>query len=211
MLVEYSSLLLAILLFCGPVIGANNCHPDVPQNAGTCIIRVWWSRFRSTTRDWKYNEATTVHEDLYVNIIDGKGSRIDHDLNPPAYVRCNGEGGGECNFASDLRYRFRLSPQIQRDYLQFYYGWPGMNESAQAWHTDPEPTAGRSFVDIAQKDIFPYCEDTGWVQREKDENGLYLWPFNESRILDAIAKEVKCLFNCDYPTIKPDPDCLQLG
>ncbi|EPS35803.1 hypothetical protein H072_10726 [Dactylellina haptotyla CBS 200.50] len=164
--------------------------PDPPTSAcgtqswvpGNCMIRVWWSQYSSTTYDWKYHQDITIYNDLYVRIYDGNATRIDKDLEPP-YRRCTGSPGEECVFSSALPWKFRLSPQLHRDYLQYYLGESG-EEKFQAWHTDVEPTAGRSFVDVANKDMLPYCIDSGLIPRPR-EGGRYLPPWDGANIIRA--------------------------
>ncbi|RVD80242.1 uncharacterized protein DFL_008143 [Arthrobotrys flagrans] len=76
-----------------------------------------------------------------------------------------------------------MSPQIQNDYMQFYFG-------DQAWHTDPESRgkSDRPFVGKEYENLKPFCVDDGWKEWPKTKRtGYYDPPYGreEVRYLDV--------------------------
>ncbi|KAK6357630.1 hypothetical protein TWF718_001938 [Orbilia javanica] len=159
---------------------------------GTCVIQLHWSRLTTDERDVRWGQKSKVTELIKPYVFDANGTSL--EINPSTVLMCNGEKGSECVVNAGLSDPILLSPQIQNDYLQFYFG-------NQAWHTDPEPKgkSDRPFVGDEYKDLNPWCEDKGWVQWPKQPGSEYFDPpydRKEIKYLDVKTKNLTCWFDC---------------
>ncbi|KAF3317464.1 hypothetical protein TWF173_011117 [Orbilia oligospora] len=159
---------------------------------GDCVIQLLWGRITTEERDSRWKKNSKVTESIDPLVFDGHGNQL--EVNPPGFRTCTGQGGEECVIDANLGMPILLSPQIQNDYMQFYFG-------DQAWHTDPHPkdSSVRVFVGEDKQNLRPYCVDEGWTQWPKKEGSdEYDPPFDreKNRYLDVKAKNLTCWFDC---------------
>ncbi|KAF3170591.1 hypothetical protein TWF751_006754 [Orbilia oligospora] len=160
---------------------------------GDCVIQLLWGRITTEERDTRWKKNSKVTESIDPLVFDGHGNQL--EVNPPGFRTCTGQRGEECVIDANLGMPILLSPQIQNDYMQFYFG-------DQAWHTDPHPkdSSVRVFVGEDKQNLRPYCVDEGWTQWPKKEGSDdYDPPFDreKNRYLDVKqAKNLTCWFDC---------------
>ncbi|KAF3186489.1 hypothetical protein TWF788_003347 [Orbilia oligospora] len=159
---------------------------------GDCVIQLLWGRITTDERDTRWEKKSKVTESIDSLVFDGHGNQL--EVNPPGFRTCTGQAGEECVIDANLGMPILLSPQIQNDYMQFYFG-------DQAWHTDPHPkdSSVRVFVGEDKQNLRPYCVDEGWTEWPKKEGSdEYDPPFDreKNRYLDVRAKNLTCWFDC---------------
>ncbi|KAK6361723.1 hypothetical protein TWF730_005437 [Orbilia blumenaviensis] len=196
---------------------------------GECIITLnlyRGSRIREAFIKLKLDMVFRISATIYDNGTPGK------DITNPKDSKlqlCSGYGGEECRFKSIyLKDEVKVSPQLQRDYVQFYWG-------SQAWHTDPNPwDKGRKYVAGGDLNAYlnwngparggwptgpdmdsprPWCDlFGGWdpMPKLKDnpDGGNFAYPFNGSDWATLETRSMRCWFMCDQSSfIDPKPSC----
>ncbi|KAK6508931.1 hypothetical protein TWF481_003699 [Arthrobotrys musiformis] len=159
---------------------------------GECVIQVEWYRIKTDERDERWGQSTKITEKIRTAVYDSSKTRLTPEADE--FTICTGQQGEECIVNANLGPVIKLSPQIQRDYLQFYFG-------DQAWNTSPRQLdKSRPFVGKEYEDLRPYCEDGGWKEYPKNETDpeYYNAPYGRKAVkyLDVKTKEITCWFDC---------------
>ncbi|KAK6535930.1 hypothetical protein TWF281_000179 [Arthrobotrys megalospora] len=184
-----------LVIFLGLVVstaavGSRLCI-DSAWLPGECVIQIDWRRITTDEYDDRSKQNHKIYERVRSTVFDANGTQISPLQATDSYQACTGQGGEECIAKSALPDVIKMSPQIQRDYMQFYFG-------GQAWHTDPNPSdKNRPYVGPDFKNMRPWCDDKGWVEWPKD-NGLYKFPYDvaERRYISVLRKDLTCWFEC---------------